>query len=264
MTAVPLTMLMLIAVIGLVLGSFLNVVIYRVPRGQNIAFPASHCPHCLERIKVRHNVPVLGWLALRGRCAACRMSIARRYVLVETGTAALMVAITLRFGLAPELPAYLFFACVAVTLALIDADVRRLPDSIILGAYVIAPLLLMPAGAARGDTYEAVRAGLGIVALWSIYFALQLAGPQAITSGDVKLAGLLGLFLGWISWGALLFGIVIGLLIGGGVGIARSVAGPRHTAVHIAYGPCMIGGAATALFVTAPVLSWYGALIGTT
>jgi len=172
------------------------------------------------------------------------------------------VAITLRFGLVIQLPAYLFFGCVAVTLALIDADVRRLPDSIVLSAYVVAPLLLMPAGAAQGDVYQAVRGGLGILALWSIYFALQLAGPNAITSGDVKLAGLLGLFLGWISWGALLVGIVIGLLIGGGVGMRMSVAGPKHSTMQVAYGPCMIGGAASALFIAAPVLSWYGALVG--
>ena len=262
MTSVSPMWLGLIAVIGLVLGSFINVVSYRVPRGQSIAFPASRCPHCLVPIKPRHNVPVVGWVTLRGRCASCRMSIARRYVLVEAGTALLMVAVTLRFGLVPELPAYLFFACIAVTLGLIDAEVRRLPDSIVLTAYLIASLLLMPAGAAHGSAYQAVRGGLGIVALWSIYFALQLAGPQAITSGDVKLAGLLGLFLGWLSWGALLVGIVIGLMIGGVVGIARSIAGPRHTAAPVAYGPCMIGGAATALFVTAPVLGWYGALIG--
>ena len=263
MTQVPLTILTLIGVAGLIVGSFLNVVIYRVPRGQSIAFPASHCPHCLSPIKVRHNLPVIGWLALRGRCASCQVAIARRYVLVEAGTAGLMVAMTLRFGLTPELPAYLFFACVAVTLALIDADVRRLPDSIILSAYVIAPLLLMPAGAAHGDTYQAVRAGLGILALASIYFALQLAGPHTITVSDVKLAGLLGLFLGWISWGALLVGIVVGLVIGGAMSISRSVAGPKHTAIQVAYGPCMIGGAASALFISAPLLSWYGALIGT-
>ena len=263
MTPVPGMTLGMVALIGLVLGSFMNVVIYRVPRGESIAMPASRCPHCLERIQARHNVPVISWVALRGRCASCQMAIARRYLLVEAGTAALMVAITLRFGLAPELPAYLFFVCIAVTLGVIDADVRRLPDSIILTAYLLASLLLMPAGAAQGDVYPAVRAVLGVVALWSIYFALQLAGPQAITSGDVKLAGLLGLFLGWLSWGALLVGIVIGLVIGGVVGIARSMAGPRHTTIRVAYGPCMIGGAATALFVTAPVLGWYGALIGT-
>lgn len=264
MTAVPVPLLALIALLGLVVGSFLNVVIDRLPRGESIASPRSRCPHCRTAIKARHNIPILGWLVLRGQCASCHAPISVRYLLVEAGTASLMVALTLRFGMVAELPAYLFFACVAVTLALIDADVRRLPDTIVLPAYVVGTLLLMPASASHDNTFVAVRAALGVLAFVSVYLALQLAGPTVINSGDVKLAGLLGLFLGWLSWGALLVGIVIGLLVGGAAGMRMSLLGPKHSALQVAYGPCMIGGAATAVFVTAPLLSWYGALIGTT
>jgi leader peptidase (prepilin peptidase)/N-methyltransferase len=262
MNTVPWPIVALIAALGLAIGSFLNVVIYRVPRGESIAFPGSHCPLCSEPIKARHNVPLAGWLALRGKCASCFAPISARYPLVEVGTAALMVAITLRFGLTAELPAYLFFAAVAITLALIDLDLRRLPDTIVLPAYVIAALMLMPAGAASGDWHPALRAVLGMLALSAVYFALQVASPNVFTSGDVKLAGLLGLYLGWISWGAILIGAVVGLAVGVLAATTLSVIRPKRAAIAVAYGPCMIAGAATALFVTVPVLGWYASLLG--
>ena len=104
----------LTGLLGLAVGSFLNVVIYRVPRQESIVKPGSHCPRCNEPIKGRHNVPLLSYLVLRGRCHACRSRISPRYPLVEAGTAALFVAITLRFGLTPQLPAYLYLAAVGI------------------------------------------------------------------------------------------------------------------------------------------------------
>jgi leader peptidase (prepilin peptidase)/N-methyltransferase len=120
----------LVGLLGLVVGSFLNVVIYRVPRGESLVSPGSRCPSCGTPIRPWHNVPVVGWLVLRGRCAACGAPIGVRYPLVEAGTGALFVALAARLdslGLLSALPAYLYFGAIGIALALIDLDCRRLP-----------------------------------------------------------------------------------------------------------------------------------------
>src|SRR5919205_3026069 len=137
-------LLCMTGLLGLAVGSFLNVVIHRVPRGESLVRPGSHCPHCGSAIRKRHNVPVLGWLPLRGRCADCRTPISARYPLVEAGTAALFVAVAARFGWSWELPAYLYLAAIAVALAAIDLDVLRLPDQIVLPSYGVAGAPLPP------------------------------------------------------------------------------------------------------------------------
>ncbi|MEO6886201.1 MAG: prepilin peptidase [Jatrophihabitantaceae bacterium] len=258
----PWPIVALIALLGLAIGSFLNVVIYRVPRSESIAFPASHCPSCQTNLRPWHNIPVLSWLVLRGRCCYCNVRISARYPLVEAGTAALFAAITLRFGLSVELPAYLYLAAIGVTLAMIDFDARRLPDTIVLPSYAVAVLLLMPAGAANGDWTTAARAFGGMAAFASIYFVLALAYPNAMTFGDVKLAGLLGLYLGWISWSAILIGVFGGFLLAsiGGTAVAVTPRG-QHRAASFALAPCMLAAAGLALFVTMPLSGWYVSLL---
>jgi leader peptidase (prepilin peptidase) / N-methyltransferase len=214
MTA-PWPIIALITLLGLVIGSFLNVVIYRVPRAESIAFPASHCPSCNTALQPWHNVPVLSWLALRGRCAFCNASISVRYPLVEAGTAALFTVITLRFGLSLELPAYLYLAAIGITLAMIDLDGRRLPDTLVLPFYLVAIALLLPAGVAAGDWPAATRAVAGLAGLAAICFALAAAFPNRFDLEDVKLAGLLGLYLGWLCWLAIPIGAVGGFLLAG-------------------------------------------------
>src|SRR5215210_2305964 len=133
----PQPMLLSIAgLLGLAVGSFLNVVIHRVPRDESLVRPGSQCPHCGSAVRSRHNVPVLGWLLLRGRCADCKAPISARYPLVEAGTAALFLAVAAKFGLSWELPAYLYLAAVAIALAAIDLDVMRLPNAIVLPSYL--------------------------------------------------------------------------------------------------------------------------------
>ena len=254
-----LPLLGLVGLLGLVVGSFLNVVIYRVPRAESIVFPRSHCPSCDSMLKPRHNVPVLSWLALRGRCAFCSARISARYPLVELGTAALFVAVTLRFGLNAALPAYLYFAAIGIALAMIDFDVRRLPDTIVLPSYVIAVLLLMPAGAVTGDWRTAIRAFAGMAAVAAIYFALSLAYPYALGTGDVKLAGLLGLYLGWLSWSAVMVGAFGGLAIAAFGGTVHKLTGAPRRGV-LALAPSMVTAAVLALFVAAPLTTWYSAL----
>lgn len=261
MTDAPWPFVVLLGVLGLAVGSFLNVVIYRVPREESVVSPGSHCPSCNTPIKGRHNVPVLSWLVLRARCACCKTRISARYPLVEAGTGALYAAMTLQFGLTAALPAYLYFASIAVALAMIDFDVRRLPDAIVLPSYVVSVLLLMPAGAVDADWWPAYRGLIGMVALLVVYFAMALAYPNGLSFSDVKLAGLLGLYLGWLSWEALfvgVFGSFVIAVLAGSTGIATRRRS-RHLAVPI--GPCLIASAVLALFLTAPVTHWYGSLI---
>lgn len=256
--AVPLVVL--IGILGLLIGSFLNVVIYRVPRSESLLFPASHCPACETELRPWHNVPVISWVLLRGRCAFCRTRISARYPLVEAGTAALFVAMTLHFGLTAQLPAYLYLAAIGVTLALIDLDERRVPDTIVLPSYVVAVLLLMPAGAVTGDWMTAARSGAGMAAIAVIYFALTMAYPYALGTGSVKLAGLVGLYLGWLSWSAVLVGAFGGLVLAATSGGMRSLAGVQRRGT-LALAPSMVTAGVLALFLAVPISSWYGALL---
>jgi leader peptidase (prepilin peptidase)/N-methyltransferase len=214
MMNVPVFFVAIIGVLGLAIGSFLNVVIYRVPRGESITSPGSHCPRCNTAIKARHNVPVLGWLVLRGKCAACREPISARYPSVELGTAVLMMAITLRFGFTAQSPAYLFFAAVAITLALIDFDLRKLPNVLVVPAYVIAILLLALASLSSDEWDRLTRGAAGLVVCGVVAYGFKVACPQRFALGDIQLAGLVGLYLGWLSWAALVVGAAAGVLAG--------------------------------------------------
>jgi leader peptidase (prepilin peptidase)/N-methyltransferase len=247
--------------LGLAVGSFLNVVIYRLPRAESLLRPGSHCPHCRAAVKPRHNVPVLGWLVLRGRCADCRRAIGVRYPLVEAGTAVLFIAVTARFGLTLALPAYLYLAAVAVALAAIDLDVRRLPNAIVLPSYPVCALLLAPAVAAHRDWSSAARGLAAMAVLWTFYFALAFVYPGGMGFGDVKLAGLLGLYLGWLGWSSVLIGAFAGFLLGGLAGVALLVTGRARAKTAIPFGPPMLAGAMLALFAAGPVAGWYGSLL---
>jgi leader peptidase (prepilin peptidase)/N-methyltransferase len=249
----------LIGVLGLAVGSFLNVVIHRVPRGASLLRPRSRCLECASPIRPAHNVPVLSWLALRGRCAACRAPISPRYPLVEAGTALLFVAVTARLGVTVALPAYLYLAAVGVALAMIDLDVRRLPDRIVLPSYAVGAALLIPAVAARGDWGAALRAVSAMAALWVFYYALAIFGGMGF--GDVKLAGLLGLYLGWLGWGSVLVGTFAAFLLGGVVGVALMLARRAGRRTAIPFGPAMLAGALLALFAAEPITAWYGAVL---
>lgn len=260
MMPAPAPAVALIAVLGLAVGSFLNVVVHRVPRQESVVSPGSRCPSCATPIKGRHNVPVVGWLILRGRCHACRCRVSARYPLVEAGTGLLFAAVTARFGLTPQLPAYLYLAAVGTCLALMDLDARRLPDSIVLPSYVVSVLLLLPAGAAA-DAGVPARALAGMLALLVLFFAIAVAFPNGLTFGDVKVAGLIGLYLGWLSWSALFLTAVGSILLAAVTGVAAVATkqGTRHVAVPLA--PCLVAAGVLAVFIAAPLSSWYGSLI---
>jgi len=264
-------------VVGLLVGSFLNVVIHRLPKMMdaalasdcallanpqaeppqaptyNLVTPRSACPACRAPIGALQNVPVVSWLVLRGRCAYCDEQISARYPLVEATTAVLFAALTARIGLTLALPAYLYLAAISITLVMIAADEMRLPDSLVLPSYALAVLMLMPAGAGVGEWAPAERALTGLVALSALYFALTLAYPGILSLADVKLAGLLGLYLGWMSWAALAVGAVAGLLIGALSGAIRRLVHQYGREASLAIGRHMIIATGLALFLVVPV-----------
>jgi len=245
------------ALLGLLVGSFLNVVIHRVPLGQSVVRPASACPGCGTAIRPRDNVPVLSWLVLRGRCRDCAEPISARYPLVEFLTAALFAVMALRFGLDPVLPAFLYLAAVGIALALIDLDVRRLPDVLTLPSYGVALVLLGAAAIAGSDSGSLPRALLGGLAMFALYFGLCFAYPAGMGFGDVKLSGVLGLYLGWLGWGTWAVGLFLGFALGGVFGIALMLGrrGGRKTAVP--FGPFMLLGVLLAVVVGDRIVDAY-------
>jgi leader peptidase (prepilin peptidase)/N-methyltransferase len=246
-----------LAALGLAVGSFLNVVIWRVPRGESVVAPPSACPSCGRAIRPRDNVPVVSWLVLHRRCRDCSAPISGRYPLVEALTAVLFVAMGLRFGLGAVLPAYLYLAAVGVALALIDLDVKRLPDVLTLPSYVVGGVLLGIAALAGDDLHSLVRAALGAAAMFALYFALCFAYPAGMGFGDVKLSGVLGLYTAWLGWDVWAAGLLLGFFLGGffGIGLVLLKKGGRKTAVP--FGPFMILGAVIAIFVGHQLVDGY-------
>lgn len=250
-------LLLLTGLLGVLIGSFLNVVVHRVPVGASVVSPPSRCPGCEQPIRARHNVPVLGWLVLRGRCADCGLPISVRYPLVESLTGGLFVLVTWRAGQLGELaavPALLFFTALGVALAAIDLDVRRLPDVLVLPAYPVLAVLLAGAAAAQDDWGSLARAGLGGLALFGFFFALAMLHPAGMGFGDVKLAGVIGLLLGYLSWGALLVGAFAAFFLGAAVGVVALAIGSAGRKTSLPFGPFMVVGALAALWITDPVL----------
>jgi leader peptidase (prepilin peptidase)/N-methyltransferase len=248
----------IVALLGLAVGSFLNVVIHRVPRDESLVRPGSHCPQCGAAVRHRHNVPVLGWLLLRGRCADCAAPISTRYPLVEAGTAALFVAVAAKFGATWVLPAFLYLAAVAVALALIDLDVMRLPNAIVYPSYLVAAALLVPVALLGGEPAAIVRGLAAAALLWVFYRGLAHFGGMG--GGDVKLAPLLGFYLGWLGWDAVAVGAFAAFLLGGVVGIALMATRLADRRTRIPFGPYMLAGAFLAVFAAAPIADWYTAL----
>ena len=240
-------LLALLAVVGLAVGSFLNVVVWRVPRGESVVTPASHCPACDAAVRSRDNVPVVSWLLLRGRCRDCRTPIAARYPLVEASTALVFVVLGARLGASWELPAFLYLGAVGVALALIDLDVKRLPDVLVLPSYAVALALLALPALLDHRWPDYGRAVLGGVVLYAGYFVLAYAYPAGMGFGDVKLAGVLGIYLGWLGWGSLAAGAFLGFLLGGVVGVALLASARATRKTAIPYGPFMLLGALLAV-----------------
>ncbi|WP_244928617.1 A24 family peptidase [Nocardioides sp. W7] len=258
--AVPL--LGLLAVLGLLIGSFLNVVVHRVPAGLSIVSPGSACPGCGDPIRAVDNVPVVSWLLLRGRCRSCAAPISVRYPLVELATAVLFVGTGWSFGLSTYTAGALVVVAGGLALVLIDLDHRRLPFSITAATGVGVVLTLGLDVALHGP--DLLVPALASAVVWlAVYGGIWLVtSGRGMGLGDVALAPVLGLALGWLGWGPSLVGLGGGFVIGGVVGVALIVAGRVGRRARVAHGPFLLSGAAFGMFAGEPVWNGYLTLVG--
>lgn len=244
--------------LGAAVGSFLNVVIHRVPLGDSIVKPASRCPACKTDIGPCDNVPVLSWLLLKGRCRSCGATISVRYPLVEALAAVLCIACSLRFSSVEE--AFFAAAALSVLLALtfIDLEHRRLPNSIVLPSIVVAIAWVGIASALSGDLDVIATAAACGAAAFALFFVIALVSG-GMGFGDVKLSAFIGVVAGRFGWELAVAAIMASFFIGGFVAIALLVFRHAGRKQAVPFGPAMAAGATVALFAgTAPVRAWLG------
>jgi leader peptidase (prepilin peptidase)/N-methyltransferase len=238
------------AVIGAIFGSFLNVVAYRLPRRESLSRPRSRCPQCETPIKPYDNVPILSWLALRGKCRACGARISARYPLVEAGTAALCALVVIAKGLDEDALLGLALVLLMVPVALIDLDTQIIPNALMgIGAAVAPALVLLTAPDDIIEHLIAAAAGGGF------FLLAVLAYPRGMGVGDIKLAGVLGLFLGRAVGPAIFIALVTGTLVGALIMARVGVKAGRKTKVP--FGPFLALGGVVALFAGDAMVDWY-------
>jgi len=243
---------LLLGALGLAVGSFLNVVIHRVPAGRSVVRPSSSCPVCGTVITARDNIPVVSWLLLRGRCRQCGTSISARYPLIEAATGLLWVLLgwwavgTDHVWLLPWL---LVLASAGIALTAIDLEYHRLPNAIV---YPLYPLLLAGlALAAVGETSVPWLDALIGAAVWLVVIGgiWLIGGGRGMGFGDVKLAPILGATLGWLSIGTSVVGLLVAFLAGAVVGIILMLQGRAGRRTALPFGPFLFVGVLVALVI---------------
>ena len=253
-----------VGVLGLLVGSFLNVVAHRVPAGLSVVRPPSACPECQHVVRARDNVPVASWLLLRGRCRDCAAPISARYPLVEAGTGVLFVLVSLRLteiAALSALAACLVVTAAGVALVLIDLEHGRLPFSITGVAGALAAIALVLGWWAGTLSLVAVA---GSAAAWlGVYAGLRfITAGRAMGLGDVALAPVLGAALGGVSLAAGLVGLAAVFVLGAVIGVALQLSGRLERRAKVPHGPFMLLGAAVGLFAGQSLATAYLGIAG--
>ena len=267
-----------LALLGLCVGSFLNVVVHRLPQMMERAWklegaellgvpapelaplslskPASRCPHCGHQIRWFENIPLLSWLVLRGRCSACKAPISARYPLVELATALLFAAVAWRFPAQAGNLAWCGFVAALVALALIDWDTTLLPDSITL-PLIWAGLIAAAVGWTIPLSTAVWGAVAGYLVLWTVFWVFKLTtGKDGMGAGDFKLLAALG---AWLGWQMLLPIVLAASLIGAVIGIGMKVSGALREGRYVPFGPFLAGAGLVVLYAGADrVRDWMG------
>jgi leader peptidase (prepilin peptidase) / N-methyltransferase len=235
---------------GLLVGSFFNVLIARLPEGESLVTPGSRCPHCGHPVRPYDNVPVLSWLWLRGRCRDCGEPISARYPLVEALTGVLCALVVVAKGADEDAWLGIALVLTLVPVTFIDLDHRIIPNRIVGPSAVVALVIL-----ALTDVDALPDHLIAAVAAGGFFLLAALAYPRGMGMGDVKLAALLGLYLGSSVAPALLAAMLSGTLVGGAIIARKGVAEGRKTAVP--FGPFLALGALVGLFAGPDIVDWY-------
>ncbi len=254
----PVLMGVLVGVVGLCAGSFLNVCIYRLPVSKSIVFPGSMCPACGTAIRYYDNVPLLGYLWLGGRCRQCRSPISIRYPLVELLTGAIAVGLFTKYGLSIEAVVYFAFACVLIVVAFIDIDHRIIPDRISLPGIVIFFLAALAVPSMSWlDALLGAAIGGGSLFVVAVVYHL-LTRKEGMGGGDIKLLAMIGALIGWKG---VLFTIFVSSAVGTLSGLAIMMATRQNMKLAIPFGPFLSIGALAYVFFGPQLISWYFRLI---
>lgn len=247
----------LVALFGLAVGSFLNVVAYRVPLDKSVVSPPSACPRCGTLIRPRDNIPVISWILLRGRCRACREPISVRYPVGEASTALLFAGTVVVIGVVWTLPAYLWFAATTLVLIFTDLEHKRIPNRILYPSTVVAVILLAVGAVGEAETAALLSALAGGGAYFALLLVIALIARGGFGMGDVKLGFLLGFFLTYGSWEQLWAGVFLAFLIGGGISILLLATRVKGRKDAIPFGPALVLGAWISLAWGEALVSWY-------
>lgn len=246
-----------VAVLGLAVGSFLNVVIWRVPRKESVAAPRSHCPSCGTELANRDNIPVVSWVVLKGRCRSCRHPISARYPLVELACAALFAATAVRFGAAYALPAYLVLAAGLLALSVIDFEHKLLPNKVVYPTGYAVGLLLFLAALAEAEPRRIAWALIGAVGSFALFYLLHFVKPDGMAFGDVRLSFVLGMAIGWLGLALVPLFLFVSFLVSAAIGVLYAVLSGRGLKAAIPFGPFLALGAEVAIFVGRPLVDAY-------
>ena len=274
----PTLFLGFVALLGLLVGSFINVIVYRLPimlerawqsselpnelptEAFNLAVPRSHCPSCAQQLSASENVPVVSFLFLRGRCRHCKSRISARYPLVEIAASVASILVAMTFGFTASTLAFLAFAWFLLALSLIDLDHHLLPDDLTLpllwlGLLVSAFNLGLP-GVSLFDAV--IGAAAGYITLWSLFWAfLLVTGKEGLGYGDFKLLAALG---AWLGWQAILPALLLASLAGAAIGLILIVFGGRERSAPLPFGPFLAAAGFVMLIWGPQALALYGTL----
>jgi leader peptidase (prepilin peptidase)/N-methyltransferase len=230
--------------LGATIGSFLNVVIYRLPEGESLMHPGSHCPECGKSIRWYDNIPIISYIILNGKCRDCGASIPVRYLVVESITAFVYLYSYIHFGISLELLTFLIFVTLLIPISFIDFRVMLIPDSLSISGIIIGLILALFRGRILICTIGAITGAVYILII--IYLGKAIYKKDVMGFGDVKLAGLIGAFIGWSNF---LLTILISSFLGSIYGIIQIRKGKSSMKSLIPYGPFLaIGGFITFLF----------------
>lgn len=235
--------------LGAMAGSFANVAIHRLPRQESVVTPRSRCPHCGALIRARDNIPLFSFLWLRGRCRDCGARISWRYPLVEVGTAALFLAVWWRFGLTAAALSAAIFAVIMVVVIFVDLEHQLIPNALTYPGLVVGLALAFTSGPREGLVRLAAAVGAG-----AFFFLIAVASRGGMGGGDIKLAAVMGVFLGWPLIATALF---ISFMLGGVVGVVLLLLRRRGRKDPVPFGPFLAAGGLAALFWGNTLLQWY-------